>query len=325
MWCDTPREGVARPIGASMWPTSSPSGPGEAILPDMASRTSPKRRLSRQRRADERASEPAVEPAPTSAPTAVDTAATPTSSPTGPDGSAPGRLSRFGPVLLLRAAHPRLALVSALALAGAAALSGRSTAAVGMVLLTALVGQAMLGWTNDLVDRRRDSSNERLDKPIAQGLLDPGDVAFAVSVGVLAVVPLAISHGVWSGLSYLAALAIGLLGTVLLRRGLLSWVTWAASYALYPAFLAYGGFAGDGQDTPPEIAVTVLAAALGVCVHVLVSLPGLVLDNENGLRHLPLRIALRVGAARLLWGTVAATALVLVGLLVVGAQVGLRQ
>src|SRR5687767_8173957 len=172
-----------------------------------------------------------------------------------------------------------------------------------MVMLTVLVGQAILGWTNDLVDRRRDASNERHDKPVAQGLLAPGDVAFAVSVGVLLVVPLAISHGVWAGLSYLAALAVGLLGTVALRRGWLSWVTWAVSFALYPAFLAYGGFAGDGHDTPPEVAVTALAAALGVCVHVLVSLPGLVLDNENGIRHLPLRIALRVGAPKLLWGT----------------------
>lgn len=316
---------MARPIAPRMWPTFSPRGPGEAILPGMALRTSPKRRLSRRRRAAERARERAAAPAGASAPSAVATTGTATASPTGSDDSARGRLSRFGPVLLLRAAHPRLALASALALAGAAALSGRSTAAVGMVLLTALVGQALLGWTNDLVDRRRDTSNERLDKPIAQGLLDPGDVAFAVSVGVVAVVPLAISHGVWAGLSYLAALSIGLLGNVLLRRGLLSWATWAASYALYPAFLAYGGFAGNGQDTPPEIAITVLAAALGVCVHVLVSLPGLVLDNENGLRHLPLRIALRVGAAPLLWGTVAATALVLVGLLAVGAQVGLRQ
>lgn len=267
-----------------------PAEPGEEILPDMASRTPP-------------------------------TAA----APTGPDGSDPGRLSRFGPLLLIRAAHPRLALVSASALAGAAALSGRSTAAVGLVLLMALVGQAMLGWTNDLVDRRRDASDERLDKPVAQGLLEPGDVGFAVAVAALAVVPLAISHGVWAGLSYLAALAVGLLGNVLLRRGLLSWLPWAASYALYPAFLAYGGFAGDGQDTPPEIVITVLAAALGVCVHVLVSLPGLVLDNENGLRHLPLRLALRVGAAKLLWGTVAVTALVLVCLLVAGVQVGLRQ
>lgn len=241
------------------------------------------------------------------------------------DDPAPGRLRRFGPVLLLRTAHPRLALATGLALAGGAALSGRTTAEVATVLLTVLVGQAMLGWANDLVDRRRDASNERLDKPIAQGLLDPGDVAFALSVGVLLVVPLAISHGVWAGLSYLGALVIGLLGNLVLRRGRLSWVTWAASFALYPAFLAYGGFSGDGPDSPPEIAITALAAALGVCVHVLVSLPGLVLDNENGIRHLPLRIAIRVGAARVLWGTVAVTALVLVGLMATGAQIGLRQ
>lgn len=242
-----------------------------------------------------------------------------------PTDSAPGRLAHFAPWLYLRSAHPKLGLVSALALAGAAALSGRSTAAVGMVLVTVLVGQAMLGWTNDLVDRRRDASNERLGKPIAQGLLDPGDVSFAVSVGLLLVVPLAISHGVWAGLSYLAALAVGLLGNLVLRGGWLSWVPWAVSFALYPAFLAYGGFAGDGHDTPPEIAITALAAALGVCVHVLVALPGLVLDHENGIRHLPLRLALRVGAAKLLWATVVVTALVLAGLLVAGAQVGLRQ
>lgn len=287
----------------------------------MAPSTSPKRRLSRRRRTAEPASATPAEPVSASRPTAVTTrGTTPETEP-----SPSRRLSRFGPLLLVRAAHPRLALVSALALAGAAALSGRTSVAVGMVLLTALVGQAMLGWTNDLVDRRRDTSNERVDKPMAQGLLTPEDVAFALSVGVLLVVPLAISHGVRAGISYLAALAIGMLGNVLLRRGLFSWVTWAASYALYPAFLAYGGFAGDGQDTPPEIAITALAAALGICVHVLVSLPGLVLDNEDGLRHLPLRIAVRVGAAKLLWGTVAVTALILVGLLVAGAQVGLRQ
>ena len=264
----------------------SPSGPSTAILPDMPLST-PERGARPKRRL--------------------------------PAGN------RFGPWLYVRSAHPRLGLVSVVALAGGAALSGRSTAAVGMVLLTVLVGQAMLGWTNDLVDRRRDASNERLEKPIAQGLIDPGDVVFAIAVGVLLVVPLAVSHGVWAGLSYLAALAIGMLGNVVLRRGWLSWVPWAVSFALYPAFLAYGGFAGDGQDTPPEIAVTALAAALGVCVHVLVALPGLVLDHENGIRHLPLRIALRVGAARLLWGTVLVTVLVLAGLLAAGAQVGLRQ
>ncbi len=283
----------------------------------MSPRTSPLRRLRRRSDTPETTSE--TDPGATAA-APVDVA-----EPHPAQATLRTRWGALGPVLLVRAAHPRLALVSAFALAGAAALSGRTTAAVAMVLLTVLTGQAVLGWTNDLVDRRRDTSDERPEKPLAQGALDPGDVTFALACGVLLVVPLAVSHGVVAGLSYLLAVAIGMVGTVLLRRGRLSWVTWAASFALYPAFLAYGGFAGNGRDTPPEISVTVLAAVLGVCVHILVSLPGLVLDNENGMRHLPLRLALKVGAPRLLWGTGAVTALVLLGLLLAGAQVGLRQ
>ena len=51
---------------------------------------------------------------------------------------------------------------------------------------------------------------------------------------------------------------------------------------------------------PPEISITVLAGALGVCVHFLRALPGLVADNRDGFRHLPLRVALKIGAPRLL-------------------------
>jgi 4-hydroxybenzoate polyprenyltransferase len=264
-------------------------------------------------RGERRATTPVPAPAPAAAPS------------TAPGPGAGPRWRRTGPWLLLRASHPRLGAASALGLAAAAALSGRPTREVGMVLATALVGQAVLGWSNDLADRRRDAADERDDKPVATGLLAPGDLAFVLACAVLVVVPLAMSHGLWAGLSYLAALAIGVLGNVVLRHGWLSWLPWAASYALYPAFLAYGGWAGDGLDTPPEIVVTALAAALGVCVHVLVALPGLVLDHEAGRRHLPLRLGLRTGAARLLWGTVVLTGLVLAGLLVAGAQVGLRQ
>lgn len=226
---------------------------------------------------------------------------------------------------LLVAAHPRLGMATAAGLALAATLSGRPSREVGMVLLTALVGQCVLGWANDLVDRRRDTAEGRADKPVAQELLAPGDLGFALTCGVLLVVPLAMSHGLWAGTAYLSALAIALLGLVVLRHGWLSWVPWAASYALYPAFLAYGGWAGDGQQTPPEIAVTLLAAVLGVCVHVLSSLPGLVGDHEAGRRHLPLRIALRTGAPRLLWVSGALTAVTLGALLYAGSEVGLRQ
>ena len=71
--------------------------------------------------------------------------------------------------------------------------------------------------------------------------------------------------------------------------------------------------------------MTVLAAALGVCVHFLRALPGLVPDNRNGVRHLPLRVALRIGAPRLMYLAIAVTALVVAGLVVAGTQVGLTQ
>ena len=132
-----------------------------------------------------------------------------------------------------------------------------------MVLATALVGQAVLGWHNDLVDRARDASHEREDKPLVRGDLDPSTVWFWLAVAVMLVVPLAVFHGVWAGLAYLGYLLVGILGNVLLRGGWLSWVSWAASYALLPAFLAYGGFAGRGAETPPEVSVTVLARCSG--------------------------------------------------------------
>lgn len=232
-------------------------------------------------------------------------------------------LARSLPVLLVRAAHPRQALVTALAMGTAAGLAGRPLREIGLVAGTALVGQAILGWDNDLVDRERDVRHEAPGKPVAQGLLDAGTVWFTLLCAVLLVVPLSVSAGVVAGGAYLAALVVGVLGNRALRGSVLSWLPWAVQFALYPAYLAYGGWNGQGADTPPTVAMTALAALLGVCVHVLRALPGLVPDNQDGWRHLPLRIALRTGAPRLLVLASVLTGLVVVAMLVVGQAVGL--
>ena len=104
-------------------------------------------------------------------------------------------LGQLGPVLLLRAAHPRQALLTALAIAGVAAVSGRAGREVGVVFATVLVGQAMIGWHNDL------SSTGCVTWPtsgrasrVADGSLDPGTVWFAIACGALLVVPLSITQ-----------------------------------------------------------------------------------------------------------------------------------
>ena len=228
-------------------------------------------------------------------------------------------------MLLVRAAHPRQAVLTALAMAVAAAGAGRPPREVALVLATVLVGQAVLGWDNDLVDESTDRAQARADKPLATGALDRGTVGFALICAVLLVVPLALSSGVTAGLCYLLSVAVGAAGNRWLRDGLLSWVPWAASFALYPAYLSYGGWGGGAQGEPPTLAMTLVAAVLGVGVHVFTSLSGLVEDNRVGRRHLPLRLALRVGAPLLRVLTVAFCVVAGGAVVLVGSTVGLSR
>jgi len=238
---------------------------------------------------------------------------------------APRGLGRLTPVLLVRAAHPRQALLTAAAFALAAVLSGRAAREVGLVAVTVLVGQAVLGWDNDLVDETDDRADERTAKPLVGGGLDRGTLGFWLACGVLLVVPLSLSSGIDAGLAYLLSLAVGALGNRLLRRGPLSWVPWAIAFALYPAYLSYGGWGGAAHGDPPTVAMTVAAALLGVGVHVLTSLPGLVDDHRSGRHHLPFLLAVRTGAPRLLVLAGVYCALLVGVIAVVGGTVGLSQ
>ena len=224
-------------------------------------------------------------------------------------------------VLLLLAAHPRDAIGTAIGLGTAASLTGRPLREVGLVVVTVLVGQAIVGWADDLTDRRRDERH-RPDKPLVRGL-DPGTVWFALTCAVLLVVPLAVANGRRAGIAYLAVVAVSAVGDRYLHARVLSFLPWMVSFGLYPAFLAYGGWSGVGTTTPPTVAMTVLAAALGLGVHLLLALPGLVQDHEEGERSLPMVLALRTGTPRLLLVAGVFTALVVVAIIVAGRTVGL--
>jgi 4-hydroxybenzoate polyprenyltransferase len=235
----------------------------------------------------------------------------------------PFRLGETLPVLLVKAAHPKQALLTALGLAGAAGIAGRPLREIGLVFATVLVGQTILGWDNDLVDRARDERHELPGKPIGSGLLDPGTAWFSLICALLLVVPLSLSAGSRAGGAYLIAVLVGLIGNRVLRGSVLSFVPWMLQFALYPAYLAYGGWNGTGTDTPPTVAITVLAGLLGLGVHFLRALPGLVPDNKDGLRSLPLRIALKTGAPRLLVLSGVFTGAIVVALLIAGQAIGL--
>ena len=62
---------------------------------------------------------------------------------------------------------------------------------------------------------------------------------------------------------------------------------------------------------------------LGFFVHFLTSLPDLVEDNKAGTRHLPLRVALKTGAPRLMVVSLVATVVVVAALIYKALDVGI--
>jgi 4-hydroxybenzoate polyprenyltransferase len=228
-------------------------------------------------------------------------------------------------VSLLLSCHPLPAAAVTVVLTVAAALSGRSGTGCLLVAVTVASGQLTIGWINDVVDRDRDRRAARQDKPVAMGWIDPGTVTFATAVVTLVLIPLSFANGTAAGLAHLGFVLSGWAYDVRLKQTVLSWLPYAVGFGLLPAFLSYGGLGGGMHGAPPTIAMTVLAALLGVGIHFLNTLPDLVEDRDAGMRHLPLRVALRIGAPRLLAISVALTAVTAVALVVAALTVGLRQ
>jgi 4-hydroxybenzoate polyprenyltransferase len=188
-----------------------------------------------------------------------------------------------------------------------------------------LVGQTILGWHNDIVDRERDAAHKTPGKPVADGRLDAGSLWYAIIVAALILVPLSITTGITAGAIYLVSLCVGMLGNVMLRTGFFSWVTWAISFGMLPAYLSYGGWGGQAVGEPPETAITILAGLLGIGVHFTRAVWGLVADHEDGWTYLPLKLGLKLGATRLLALSTLYTVVIVVLLGVVGGNVGLSK
>ena len=226
---------------------------------------------------------------------------------------------------LLGCVHPRQTLLMAVGIGVAALVAGRPLRESLVAGAAVLVVQAVLGIVNDAGDRERDAASGASGNPVAEGRIPAGNATFAATCLAILAIPLSLQNGAVAGAALLLTLVSGFLYEKALRRTPLSWLPWAISFGLLPAFLSYGGWGGGVHGGPPTPALTVLAALLGVGVHFLISLPDLVADNKTGMRHLPLRMALKVGAPRLLVISIAWTVLVAIGIVLAALAVGLRQ
>ncbi|WP_183407626.1 UbiA family prenyltransferase [Nocardioides marmoriginsengisoli] len=225
----------------------------------------------------------------------------------------------------MRTTHPKQAVCAAAVVGILAAADGRPARELLMAAAAVLVVQLSLGISNDLCDQQHDYRAQTPGKPIAGGQVPAASAGYWMIVLVLLAVPLSAYNGVESAIALLATLPIGWIHNRWLHRTAFSFVGWTLTFALIPAFLSYGTWSGSGSDQAPTWAVTGAAAAVGFCVHFVTTLGDLVADNKSGARTLPLRIALRIGAPRLLLVTIVITAAAVAGLVVAGLTVGLRQ
>ncbi|RLV48436.1 hypothetical protein D9V37_19055 [Nocardioides mangrovicus] len=207
---------------------------------------------------------------------------------------------------MLGAAHPGPALAVTV-LGGLLALAwGAGLVTVVLVAAAVLTSQLSIGWSNDLIDLRRDVAVGRADKPLATGALPLGAVRAACALAVVLTVPLGFALGGLAGLVHLLNTAAGWAYNLGLKATAWSWLPYAVAFGGLPLFV--------GLDAPPVRGWSLAAGALlGIGAHLLNVLPDLADDAATGVRGLPHRIGergSRVGAVAVL---VAATVVMVLG------------
>ncbi|NYE38436.1 4-hydroxybenzoate polyprenyltransferase [Nocardioides cavernae] len=185
---------------------------------------------------------------------------------------------------LLAAVHPGPALAVTVLAALLARAQGLDLATSALLVSAVLAGQLTVGWSNDLVDLRRDRAAGRTDKPLVTGAVSVAAVRVACALAVVACVVLSLALGVLPGLLHLGCVASAWAYNLGLKSTWWSWLPYA---------LSFGGLTGvvslaDGQAPPWWWPAG--AALLGVGAHLLNVLPDLDDDAATGVRGLPHRL-----------------------------------
>jgi 4-hydroxybenzoate polyprenyltransferase len=213
------------------------------------------------------------------------------------------------PAALMRACHPGPALAVTLLGAAFAVSADLDSARVMLVTSAVLTGQLSIGWSNDLIDARRDRAVGRDDKPLATGELWESTARVACALAVVATVALSLVCGVVAGLVHLGCVAAGWGYNLGVKATALSWLPYAVAFGGLPVFVV---LAEPGAGRPPWW-ISVAAALLGVGAHLVNVLPDLGDDEATGVRGLGHRLGHRRASLLAVACLVAATVVIGLG------------
>ena len=220
-------------------------------------------------------------------------------------------------VPLVRASHfqPTVAVT---AIATALAIQvGRGTGA-WWVLLAVLSGQLSVGWSNDYLDRQRDSRSSRTDKPIVAGQVSASLVGTCAVVALILCVPLSLFSGWRAGSLHLIAVALAWAYNFKLKATIASAVPYAVAFGLLPVCVTLG----LSQHPWPRPWAIVAASLLGLAAHFVNVLPDLESDRHTGINGMPQRVG--YVASLIIGALLIASSMVVVALFTIDSERSFR-
>lgn len=210
---------------------------------------------------------------------------------------------------LALASHPIPTVAVTAMTVGLAAGAGNGFATTLLVGVAVLSGQLSIGWSNDVIDSRRDRLVGRTDKPVAQGAVSTRTIAVAAFVGVVVTVPTSLALGPPAGLAQLVVVASGWVYNVALKSTLWSWTPFATAFGALPAVST---LVLPGNPWPAWWALAA-GALVGVSAHLGNVLPDLGQDDATGVHGLPHQLGASMTAVVALVSALAAAVLVVFG------------
>lgn len=199
---------------------------------------------------------------------------------------------------LFRACHPEPTVAVTLVVSAFALAAGRGLGTL-WVLAAILAGQLSVGWSNDVIDQRRDVAAGRTDKPIAAGVVPARTVAIAAGIALVAVVPLSFASGWRAAPAHLIGVAAAWAYNLGVKATPLSPLPYAVAFGALPAFVLLG----LADPRWPPWWMIAAGALLGLGAHFANVVP----DIEDDLRQQVIGLPHRIGAG----GSVVAAAVLL--------------
>ena len=152
-----------------------------------------------------------------------------------------------------------------------------------VIAVGVLLGQLIVGWTNDLHDYEDDLKHNRVVKPLVSGLITPKQLRTAIFV----VTPLAVlvnlfgPLGLKGGAVYLLGIGFGLAYNFYFKYTALSPLPYVIAFAALPASIVLA------VDETPPLWLMAAGSLLGVAAHIANVLKDFDEDGLSGIRSFP--------------------------------------